>query len=405
MKLASNSKALVVGGGIGGLAAALALRQVGFQVVVFERQHELREVGAGLSLWPNAMKALGKLGLARAVEAVSGPIEYAESRTWRGELLTQAPMGELNRRFGAPSVCVHRADLLATLSGALEEGVVRLGAKCMGFEQDGTGVTARFVDGREERGDLLIGGDGIHSAVRQQVLGDDKLRYVGYTAWRAIAEFEHDALPRGTTFVAWGRGSQFGIFPIGHGRVYWFATMNAPEGAGDAAGGRKSELAERFRGSYPPIEAAIEATEESAILRSDIYDLEPIERWGEGRVTLLGDAAHPTTPNLGQGACLALEDAVVLAGRLKEYSDVVSALRSYEARRRDRTAAITRLSHRLGRMWQAENPLAVGVSYLLARLVPVNLALKPFEWIFGYEADTEESTDRFVSASEMTRQR
>ena len=378
-----STRVLVVGGGIGGLSAALALRQAGIETAVFERQAQLREVGAGLSLWPNALKALGKLGLADAVEAVSGPIDYLENRTWRGKLLSEAPIGELNRKFGAPSVCVHRADLLAILSEALGEGVVRLGARCVGFDQDGARVTARFADGGEEHGDLLIGADGVHSAAREQLVGDGEPKYAGYSAWRAIAGFQHDALPAGTACFAWGRGSQVGIFPIGRGRVYWFATANAPEGAGGAGGGPKRELMERFRGWYAPIQEAIESTAESAVLRNDIYDREPVERWGQGRVTLLGDAAHPTTPNLGQGACLAIEDAIVLAACLEESGGMAAALRAYEAKRKHRTAAVTRLSRRLGRMWQTANPLMTGLSYALARLTPVRLGLKPFEWIFG----------------------
>lgn len=284
-------KAIVIGGGIGGLTAAIALRRVGVEAVVFERAAEMREIGAGVSIWTNAVKALAKIGLADAVRAGG----------------REGISGALEERFG-PNVLTTRPGIQQTLLSALPQDAVRLDAECAGFRQDDSGVTALFADGSEERGDLLVGADGLYSAVRAGLFDDGPPRYAGFTAWRGMTRVE--SVPENTSFEAWGRGGLFGVAPLGGGDFYWFATKNAPEGEGDAPAGRKAELLERFGSWAEPVPAVIRAADEGEILRHDVYDRDPPARWGVGRVTLLGDAAHPMTPNLGQGACQAIEDAV-----------------------------------------------------------------------------------------------
>jgi 2-polyprenyl-6-methoxyphenol hydroxylase-like FAD-dependent oxidoreductase len=261
----------------------------------------------------------------------------------------------MTARLGAPSVGIHRADLQARLADAAGRDHIRLGVTCVGFEADADSVTARFADGREERGDLLVGADGLRSAVRRQLLGDEKPRYAGYTAWRGVALIDRPEVPLGSTFLATGRGAQVGMLPIGMGRTYWFATANVPEGESDPPGGHRAALLARFRDWYPAFPAAVEATAEEAILRNDIVDRPPVTNWGTGRVTLLGDAAHPTTPNLGQGACMALEDAVVLARCLEAIADVPAGLRAYELARQPRTAMVTNQSWQVGKLLALES--------------------------------------------------
>jgi 2-polyprenyl-6-methoxyphenol hydroxylase-like FAD-dependent oxidoreductase len=351
--------AIIIGGGIGGFAAANALRQVGIDCEVFERAPAIQEVGAGLSLWSNAVRALQQLGLAEKVITLGSVFERAVTMTCRGKILSESPLAEMAREVGAPSLCVHRADLQRCLLEPLEPNRVQTASSCIGFEQDAQGITARFADGREARGDILIGADGLHSVVRTQLFGASEPRYAGYFAWRGIATFESEDLPPGQSLLALGRGIQVGLFRCGPGRVYWFATRNAPPGTTDPPIGRKREVLDALQGWPPPIVAAVEATDESAILRNDVLDRPPTGVWGEGRVTLLGDAIHPTTPNLGQGACQAIEDAVVLAASLQHANDPVAGLRAYETQRRDWTARVTRNSWSLGAMLQWQNPLAV----------------------------------------------
>jgi 2-polyprenyl-6-methoxyphenol hydroxylase-like FAD-dependent oxidoreductase len=350
-------RAMVIGAGIGGLAAAIALKKTGWDVGVYERAPELREVGAGITLWTNAVKVLRKLGVGEAVEAMSAPIRQSELRSWRGRRLVGTDFGTLNRKLGAPTVGVHRADLQAKLADALGREHIYPGMTCVTYTQDDKGATALFAEGDEVRGAILVGADGIKSMVRNQLLGPEPLRYAGYTAWRGVGLIDRPEVPLGVTVLAMGRGSQVGMLPIGGGRTYWFATANVPAGGEDGPGGHKPELLKRFADWWPAIPAAIDATPEGGIIRNDIVDRPPVRKWTDGRVTLLGDAAHPTTPNMGQGACMAIESGYVLAKSLANAADAPAGLLAYEQARFDRTAMITNQSWKFGKVFAYENPV------------------------------------------------
>lgn len=383
----SSERVMIAGAGIGGLTAAIALRRVGFEVAAYERVAEIEAVGAGLLLAANAVKALGKLGLSDALKGIGVPAANGDILSWRGESLLKLDASKLKKKVGADTTAVHRADLHEMLLEECREagGSMRVGKEIVGFEQDGGGVQAFFADGTSAHADLLVGADGLRSQVRAGLFGDEKPRYAGYTSWRGIAGPEQDLLPLGVGFESWGWGRRFGCAHVGEGRVYWFATKNAPEGADDGPAGIKAALLETFRGWHAPVEDLIRATEEDAMLRTDVYDREPLKRWGEGRVTLLGDAAHPTTPNLGQGACQAIEDAVVLARCLQGERGIVGALRRYEARRAGRTAEIILESRRIGKISQLENPLLCRLRDYALKVLPAKAQLRRIEKVVGYE--------------------
>ncbi len=346
-------KAIIIGGGIGGLTAALALRRPGCEIEVFERAPELGEVGAGLSLWSNALAALDRLGVMEPLRSRGVSGQTGAFRTPEGDVLLEMHAGPLGTAPEGIILLLHRAELLGVLLDAAEHDSVRVGARFVGLEKDATGVTAHFADGREARGDLLVGADGLRSAVRAALFGPHPPRYGGYTAWRAVTPFDVDHLTPGET---WGRGRRFGQWGMAGGRAYWYATQAVPEGQGDPPQGRKQGLLDLFRGWHGPIEALIAATDEAAILRNDVYDRPPLRAWSVGRVTLLGDAAHPMTPDMGQGACQAIEDAVVLADCLAGSGDVSPALRAYEDRRIPRTRRVVRESRRAGTIAQRRFP-------------------------------------------------
>lgn len=380
---------LIIGGGIGGLTAAIALRRAGIDAEVYERADELREVGAGLSLWKNAISALDTLGLGDAIRQLSTPQLNAGLRTWDGRVLVSPSMEALRKRFGEVAIVVHRATLQKLLADAVGRDRIRLGKACVGVDQDVRGVTATFADGTSVRGDALVGADGLHSVVRTVLRGNLAPAYAGYTAWRSVVSFDHQQLATGES---WGKGQRFGQVPMANGQVYWFATHNTPAG-GRAAGGERAELLRLFQGWHHPIEPLIEASPEAGIIRADIHDRPALASWSVGRVTLFGDAAHPMTPNLGQGGCQAMEDAVVLASSLRNSADVISAWRDYETRRIPRTRTIVEASRRLGAMGQWENPVAIAVrNVLVSRLAP-RMQMKQMARIIGPPA-----TPRFPPA-------
>ena len=372
-------KALVAGAGIGGLAAAISLRAKGHDVTVLERAASLEAAGYGIALSPNAMQALAKLRLADTVLSAGAHAEHAQIRTPAGGVLNEIDFD------GGGIVGVHRAELQRILLQAAGD-VVLLGREVTGFRADSDGVTAVSADGSEDRGDLLVGADGINSAVRAQLHGPGELRYAGHSGWRASVSFDDPSL-RARVSETWGRGARFGLVPIGNGRLYWFVAESAPAGAPPPPEGPKRAFQHRFRDWHHPIPAVIDSTDEQGLSRTDVFDRKPLKRWGEGRVTLLGDAAHPMTPNLGQGAGQALEDAVILGNRLADERDPEAGLRAYEAQRIPRTTTIVRLSWQLGRMAQLENPLAIRARNALLKATPRRVQQKQNRRVISVSLD------------------
>jgi 2-polyprenyl-6-methoxyphenol hydroxylase-like FAD-dependent oxidoreductase len=367
-------RVIVVGGGIAGLSAAIALRRAGQEVVVLERAPRIDPVGAGITLFANAMSALDRLGVREAVVARGAPAKFSTILTSNGRELARVPQDLLEG-----TIALHRGDLQAVLVEAAAD--VRLGVEVAAVEQGVDGVVARRADGSEEQGDLLVGADGLSSLVRRAI-DDVPPRYAGYTAWRGVSPVP---LEPGRLTESWGVGERFGLVDIGRGRTYWFATKNAPEGEPDERGGKKSEIVRRFSGWHEPIAAVAEAAAESAILRNDVYYLEPLPRWSDGRVVLVGDAAHATTPGVGQGAAQAIEDAVVLADRLARGDDLGAALAGYEAVRRPRANAVLKISRRTDKAAQLASPLGWRVRNALVRRLPERAQRRQLEAIVRYE--------------------
>lgn len=359
---------VIVGGGIGGLAAAAALHKVGVHAVVLEQAPEIHEVGAGLSLWSNAMKALRQLGLEEPLLLRLGStIDRMSTVTSQGRILNVTDIQHCSRQAGAPSICISRADLQRSLAQLLTPAHVRTGARCVGFTQDQKTVRIHLDDGVCVEGSALVGADGIDSIMRSQLVGKSDPRYAGYTCWRAMIHTNRAEALSGQAMLALGPGTQIGLFKCGPGRINWFATKNCAAGAPDPPDGRKAEVLRLCQNWVDPIPAIIRDTPAAAIIRNDIYDRPPLRRWGNGLATLLGDAAHPTTPNLGQGACQAIEDAVTLAHCLPRAPSLAAGLRWYEDLRRKRTAGVIRDSWMLGRCFQVQNSAAVWLRNHLSR--------------------------------------
>jgi 2-polyprenyl-6-methoxyphenol hydroxylase-like FAD-dependent oxidoreductase len=276
---------------------------------------------------------------------------------------------------GAPAVGIHRATLHEVLLDHVGRDLLHLGRTATHYELSTEGAKLHFADGSVATGDALVAADGIRSICRQQLLGDGEPTYSGYFCWRGIAP-RSPALPSNWGGEFWGTGLRFGGCCIDGQRLYWFAVTDGPKDQTDEKVRSKATVLETFKDFSQAIRDIIASTPEEAIFRSDIADRKPVTTWGEGRLTLLGDAAHAMTPNLGQGACQAIEDALVLGLQLHATSDVPAALRNYEKLRQPRSNKVVTAAHMLGAIGQWHNPAGVLLRNQLFRVIPSSLMRK-----------------------------
>ena len=363
----------IIGGGIGGLTAALALQQSGFQAEVFEQAPVLLDVGAAIAMWPNAMRVLEHLGLGEKILESGGVVAELRWMDQDGFLLNRVSISDGK----TPAVALHRSDLQRTLRSALPQSSIHLGHSIVDYEQRDDKMIVGFANGQSVEANFMIAADGVHSRVRAQFLNDGDPLNRGYTIWRGTSPITPAAIPPATGIELYGRGKRFGIGPVGLERTGWWASGNA-DGT--------DQLADLFVGWYPPVIELIEATARASILKTVATDRNPVKRWGEGRMTLLGDAIHPTTPNLGQGGCLSIEDALVLARCFEKYGASEDALRNYERLRQRRTAVLTKISRYYGNVGQWENVWARALRRIPLSLAPELLAQRMMQPVFDYDA-------------------
>jgi len=366
---------VIAGGGIGGLTAAVALQTQGHKVTVLEQARAYGRLGADVNLTPNAVHALDGLGRGigdRLRQSAARP-EFRISRTWdTGAETSRLPMRDsAEASYGAPQLTIHRADLLAALNDALEPGALRLGQTVTGAGSDAGGAWVALADDTDLRADAVIGADGIHSPVRTALFGEDAPEFTGLVSWRAVVPRDAVAdLPNLDSFTKWWGPTpdrQIVVFPLTHGReVFIFATTPQSDWTeeGWTLPGDIRDLRAAYADFYPEARQLLDAA--TSATRSALHVREPMPCWSKGAVTLLGDAAHPMVPFMAQGACMAIEDAVVLSRALADVADVAAALTAYEDARRDRTAAIQRGS--LANDWFKQGGNA--------------------DWVYGYHAWT-----------------
>lgn len=354
-------RVLIAGGGIGGIATALALQQQGIDSVIFERAPHLRDGGAGLHIFTNGMLALARLGVAGEVAKTAPAQAVCHFATSTGRAIGEYPVGQFIERYGQPTVAISRSHLHSILRDATTARIVT-GAEVTGYTEHAHGVTLHFANGTTEDGDLLIGADGIRSTVRAQLLGPQPPDYTGYIAWRGHAKMTPTEFPPGTFRALFGPGTRFTYYDIAPGIVHWMSVANGPAGGTDEGTPEQTltMLRARHAGWTNPVQQILEATVPDSILRSDVMDRKPDPVWGHGRVTLLGDSAHAISFNIGQGASLAIEDALELAERLAAPGTTIpQALRAYETERQHRTRPMQLLAHRIGVIGSLQNPAAI----------------------------------------------
>jgi salicylate hydroxylase len=390
-----SMRALIIGAGIGGLTAAIALRQAGVDTHVYEQAPELHEVGAGVQLSPNATRILIRLGFGEALARVGSRPEAIEHRRWDdGRLLLRQPLGEAcERTFGSPYYHVYRPDLLAVLSAALPSGVIHLGHRCAAIADDGgDSVEVRFADGTTAVGDALIGADGIHSTVRTVLLGPESPRFSCSIAYRGLvpAERVRDlGLPRAST--AWlGPRRHFVHYYVAGGRLLNFvAIVPADDWRVESwsATGEVSAAVAEFAGWHPQVRAIIDAADRTH--RWGLYDRDPLTTWATGRIALLGDAAHAMLPFLAQGACQAVEDAAVITRCLgaADPATIANALQTYAALRQPRVWQVQRISRQNATTYHLPDGDAQRERDAKWAAAAGGTPYSERGWLFAYDAD------------------
>ncbi len=364
-----KNRILIIGGGIAGLTTALALQKMNLDFIVLEAVPEIKAVGAGISLAGNAMRALKKLGVDEEVKRRGHLISSMIIEDDKGKRISIMDAEKLSREYGLDNVAIHRADLHQVLLTSIDTNRIVTGKKAIDFSEEPGGITIFFDDGSKEQGSAAIIADGIHSGLRKKLLPGVSPRYSGYTCWRGVVEnrwnIQHHAVE------TWGSKGRFGYVPIGNNKVYWFACKNAPIKDEMMSLFRISDLVDNFKSYTYPIPEILKDTSDADLILSDIVDLKPISQYAFNRILLLGDAAHATTPNLGQGACMAMEDALFVAEEInRQPKNIVNAFKSFEQKRVPRAQYIVNTSFRLGKLAQWENPVLTKFRNMLFRLIP-----------------------------------
>lgn len=373
----------VVGGGIAGLSAAIALQQKGYEVSIFEASPIIRAVGAGLVLAANAMKGLHKLGIAKEIIEAGRVLSSFKILDFNGKIINETDSDNLTKKYGISNFTIHRAVLHRLLLSKIPEHCIYTNKKAVDIRQSVAGVSIIFEDGTTHQTQYLIVADGVHSPLRQRLLPDSAPRYAGYTCWRAV--IDNADLKLEETSETWGAKGRFGIVPLANNQIYWFACVNAPQNSAIMKQYKSKELQAQFSHFHDPIPTILRATKDEAIIWNDIIDLRPIQQFAFGNILLIGDAAHATTPNMGQGACQAIEDVAVLAQLLENDTDIVAIFKRFENRRLARTHSIVNGSWRLGRLAQWENPILIALRNRAFRMIPKSVSEKQLKIV--YEVD------------------
>ena len=388
---AKKLKIVIIGGGIGGAAAALNLLKAGYDVQVYEQAQTFREVGAGIQVSPNASRVLHGLGLAEPLAGIGvRPLAFHQKRWQDGRTVLKSPLGEaVEAAFGFPYYQVHRADLLAMLIDALPSERLHSGHRLSAFNERGDYVEVEFDNGARARADVLIGADGIHSTVRHILFGAEAPRFTGVTAYRGLIRAERIAhLDVEVTTQVWmGPGSHLvAYFVAGKRLLNFVANVERDQWTGESWSeqGDPAELRAAFAAWDPKLRAILEGVEETFIW--GIFDRAPLPRWSAGRVTLLGDACHPMQPHMAQGAAQALEDGVALTTCLQQSGDIAAALARYERLRKPRTAHVQSLATaNKTRFHLPDGPEQQARDAAMAA-GGTDWSLRTIGWLYGYDA-------------------
>jgi 2-polyprenyl-6-methoxyphenol hydroxylase-like FAD-dependent oxidoreductase len=370
-----KEKIIIVGAGIGGLTTALALLQKGFDVDIYEAASEIKSVGAGIVMANNAMQVFEQLGVREQIEKAGCKISNIKITDESLHTIQSSSLITFEKKYGVYNVAIHRAALQTILADAIGRDKIHLGKRLLRIEKR-TDYTLYFEDDTMVHAPILIGADGIKSVVRKQIFGSGEIRDTKQRCWRGLTEvvdmeqYHHDA------YEAWGEGKRFGFVKVSANKVYWYAVVN------DSMLQTESNIHTLFADFHPDIRKMINSTPEHQFIFSDIIDLKPLFEWQKDKVCLLGDAVHATTPNMGQGACQAVEDAYVLANLLAQEKTVEDAFVAYEKLRIKKAHFIVNSSWTLGKVAHYKNPLAVWLRNNVLKVMPQWMNEKQMDKVF-----------------------
>lgn len=376
-------KCAIIGAGIGGLTTAIALRQQGIEAKVYEAAPEIKPIGAGIVMATNAMLVFQRLGIAEKVQQAGCIIKEGLVCNQHWKPIQKMDVDYISQRYGIGSYAFHRAALHQVLLNKLPAGTVQLNYKLVSLEQRADKVHLKFENQNEAEADVVIGADGIKSIVRESIFGKSAYRYSGQTCWRSIVEMNVPLKFKNSTYELWGSraGLRFGLVAVGENKIYFFATLKSEAGSVDRIDTLKHDLISKFGEFGTDIVSVLEKTDPLKIIRTDIYDLAPIGNWYQRRIALLGDAAHATTPNLGQGGCQAVEDAYVMAKELSKNKDLSIAFRAYQDIRFAKANYVVKTSWQLGQVTNTPKAL-IGLRNFTLRLTPPSLGRKTMDTLF-----------------------
>lgn len=378
-----NKSFAIVGGGIAGLATAVALQQKGYAVKVFESASDIRDSGGGLVLAVNAVKSIRKLGIENAIRSVGREMPVFKVFDSKGKIISDMADDFLKKTFGINNITISRNALLNALKSQVKDNCIETNKRVISFSSTDSGIQIQLEDGATHYTDYLIAAEGVHSNIRQQLLPNSKPRYAGYTCWRAVIDTPNFNKTFG--FEALGKEGRFGMTPLADNKTYWFAVVNAPRNSAEMKNLGVDGLFQRFKHYPEPLPSLIKQTKDEEIIWSDIVDIKPIPTFAFDNVLLVGDAAHATTPKMAQGACQAIEDAAVLLDILAKEQDIKTAFKQFEQRRIKRTHKIVKGSWNLGKISQIENPLLIAVRNFLFRRIPLSTTTKQLREIYAVD--------------------
>ena len=376
-------KVSIIGGGIAGLTSAIALEKIGIKPIIFESAPVIKAVGAGLVLAGNAIKAFEKLDIADDIIKLGLLLPSFTIYDQKGKIINKIDSNTIIKKYGVGNFTIHRAELHNYLLSKIDSDRIHLNKQAVGLESKENSVSINFKDGSRYETNALIIADGIHSAIRQQLLPNTTPRYSGFTCWRAV--IDNSNLKLTETSETWSTAGRFGIVPLADNKIYWFACINAPQNDKTMKHFKLSDLQNHYKSFHEPIPAILQHTKDENLIWSDIIDLKPINQYAFDKVVLIGDAAHAATPNMGQGACQAIEDAVILADELKNNPDHKTAFKQFEKRRLKRVHYIVNTSRTIGKIAQTENKLLASFRNFIFRNIPSSINEQQLRKI--YEVD------------------